>query len=177
MHEAGPEAPPDLAAIYRAHAGFVWRSLRRFGVPDEALEDVVHDVFMIARRRMPDFDHRAAVTTWLYGIARGAAANARRSRSREQQRRVLAPVGSAPMDPQAAIERAQALLWVGEFLADLDPNQRQVFELIDIEGLRGPEVADLLGANLNVVYSRLRLARRRFETYLDARRAGQGEST
>jgi len=47
-----------------------------------------------------------------------------------------------------------------------------VFELVDVEGLRGPEVAELLGANLNVVYSRLRLARRRFEAFLDGRREG-----
>jgi DNA-directed RNA polymerase specialized sigma24 family protein len=44
-----------------------------------------------------------------------------------------------------------------------------VFELVDLEGLRGPEVADLLDANLNVVYSRLRLARRKLEAFIDAR--------
>jgi RNA polymerase sigma-70 factor (ECF subfamily) len=198
----------DLAELYRKHAGFVWRSLRRFGVADEALEDVVHEVFMIVRRRLPEFDRRAAPTTpgaapttpgaapttpgaapttpgaapttpgaapttWLFGIARGVAANVRRSRARAEARHRLVPLGEAPPDPEQAALRAEALACVAEFLGDLDPHQREVFELVDIEGLRGPEVAELLATNLNVVYSRLRLARRKFEAFIDARAHAQ----
>ncbi|HET6584758.1 MAG TPA: sigma-70 family RNA polymerase sigma factor [Nannocystaceae bacterium] len=162
-----------LAELYRKHAGFVWRTLRRFGVPDEALEDVVHEVFMVVRRRLPEFDGRAAATTWLFGIARGVAANVRRSRARAEARHRLASVVDPPPSPEQEIERAEAIACVGEFLAGLDPDQREVFELVDIEGLRGPEVAELLATNLNVVYSRLRLARRKFEAFIDGRaRAG-----
>lgn len=163
------EAHADLAELYRRHAGFVWRSARRFGVPDEALEDVVHEVFMIVRRRLPEFDGRAAVTSWLYAITRGVAANVRRGRARSDARRRLVPMGDPPLDPEQAAQRAEAIACVGEFLAALDPDQREVFELVDIEGLRGPEVAELLDANLNVVYSRLRLARRKLEAFIDAR--------
>jgi RNA polymerase sigma-70 factor (ECF subfamily) len=161
-----------LAQLYRRHAGFVWRSLRRFGVPDEALEDVVHEVFMIVRRRLPELDRRVAPTTWLYGIARGVAANVRRSRARAEARHRLVPLGDAPPDPEQAAVRAEAIACIAEFLAGLDPDQREVFELVDLEGLRGPEVADLLDANLNVVYSRLRLARRKLESFIDARAHG-----
>jgi RNA polymerase sigma-70 factor (ECF subfamily) len=159
----------DLAELYRRHAGFVWRSARRFGVPDEALEDVVHEVFMIVRRRLPEFDRRAAVTTWLYAIARGVSANVRRGRARSEARHRLVPLGDPPLDPEQAAQRAEAIACVGEFLAALDSDQREVFELVDLEGLRGPEVAQLLDANLNVVYSRLRLARRKLEAFIDAR--------
>jgi RNA polymerase sigma-70 factor (ECF subfamily) len=166
VHDA-TAARVGLAELYRKHAGFVWRSLRRFGVPDEALEDVVHEVFMIVRRRLPDFDGRAAATTWLYGIARGVAANVRRSRARAEARHRLVPLGEVPPDPEQAAERTEALACVAAFLSDLDPDQREVFELVDIEGLRGPEVAELLETNINVVYSRLRLARRKFESFID----------
>lgn len=159
--------PPDLAALYREHAGFVWRSLRRFGVPDHALEDLVHDTFMIARRRLPELDGRGAPTSWLFVIARNVAANSRRATIRSETRAVHAPVAAAPLDPDVALERKQALATVAAFLGELDDDQREVFELVDIEGLRSTEVAELLGANLNVVYSRLRLARRRFEGFLD----------
>lgn len=162
----------DLAALYRLHAGFVWRSLRRFGVPDDALEDLVHDTFMIAKRRLAELDDRGAPTTWLFVIARNVAANARRARARSDKRSALTPVGTPPLDPEAALERARALEHVAAFLGTLDPDQREVFELVDIEGLRSTEVAELLGANLNVVYSRLRLARRRFEAFIDGRAGG-----
>jgi RNA polymerase sigma-70 factor (ECF subfamily) len=174
---AGTSAPvPTLAELYRAHASFVWRSLRRFGIPEEALEDVVHDVFMIARRRLPEFDGQAASTTWLFAIARGVAANFRRARTRADKRRELAPVGRPPPDPELALERSRAIAWIGEFLAGLPAEQREVFELVDIEGLRGPEVAELLGQSVNVVYSRLRLARRRLEAFIDARIGNEGGS-
>lgn len=163
------DEPLGLAELYRKHAGFVWRSSRRFGVPDEALEDVVHEVFMIVRRRLHDFDRRAAPTTWLYGITRGVAANVRRSRARAEARHRLVPLGDAPPDPEQAAERAEAIACLAEFLEALDPDQREVFELVDLEGLRGPEVAELLDANLNVVYSRLRLARRKLESFIDSR--------
>ena len=52
------------------------------------------------------------------------------------------------------------------FLAELDPRQREVFVLCDIEGLRAPEVAVTLGQRLTQVYSRLRLARRHFVAFL-----------
>lgn len=162
-------APFSLGELYRAHASFVWRTLRRFGIADEALEDVVHDVFMIARRRLHEFDGESAPTTWLFVIARNVAANHRRARTRADKRRALAPVGKPPLDPEEALVRARAIAFIGEFLAELPAEQREVFELVDIEGLRGPEAAELLALNLNVLYSRLRLARRRLEAFIDAR--------
>ena len=51
----------DLAAVYRGHAAFVWRVVRRLGVADAALEDVVHDVFLVVHRRLAEYDGRAAL--------------------------------------------------------------------------------------------------------------------
>lgn len=177
-HASRPGTPvPPLGELYRRHADFVWRVLRRFGVPDEALEDVVHEVFMIVRRRLPEFDGAVEPTTWLFAIARGVASNVRRGRARAEARAHLVPVSDPPPAPDQAIERAEAIACVAAFLAELDPDQRRVFELVDIEGLRGPEVAELLATNLNVVYSRLRLARRKFEAFIDARRGAYPRRT
>ena len=58
----------DLAKTYREQYGFVWRSLRRLGVPDDAVDDAVHDVFVVAARRLQEFEGRAAVTSWLFAL-------------------------------------------------------------------------------------------------------------
>jgi RNA polymerase sigma-70 factor, ECF subfamily len=50
-------------------------------------------------------------------------------------------------------------------------DQRDVFVFAEIEGLGAREIAAIVGANVNTVYSRLRLARARFETALVRRRA------
>jgi RNA polymerase sigma-70 factor (ECF subfamily) len=63
---------------------------------------------------------------------------------------------------------------VREFLAAIDRTKREVFELADLEGMRGPEVAETLGVNVNTVYSRLREARRLFADFAASRRRGEG---
>ena len=64
---------PPVSAVYRAHHGFVWQVLRGLGVSARDLEDAVQDVFVVVLRRYADFEHRAAVRTWLYEIARRVA--------------------------------------------------------------------------------------------------------
>lgn len=140
------------------------------GIPDEAAEDVVQEVFLVVRRRLPDYEGRGAPTSWLYAIARGVTANYRRGRARTERRLrvVTGPRPAAVPSPEDELDRADAAAFVQRFLAELDPDQREVFVLVDIEGLSGPEVAEALGLNLNVAYSRLRLARRKLQRLLAA---------
>lgn len=162
------EPRPTLAELYRAHAGFVWRVVRRMGVPEATAEDVVQEVFLVARRRLPDYEGRGAPTSWLYGIARGVTANYRRGQARAERRlRVVSgPRPAAAISPEDAIGRADAVAIVERFLAALDPDQREVFVLADVEGMSGPEIASALDLKLNVAYSRLRLARRKLQRFL-----------
>jgi RNA polymerase sigma-70 factor (ECF subfamily) len=160
---------PPLSEIYRQHADFVWRALLRFGIEPAHAEDVAHEVFLVVRRRLPDFDGRAPLRSWIYGIARGVAANARRSRIRAERRLQVVEPPPSPVTPEQAAQHAEAARLVTEFVETLPPPQREVFVLVDIEGLRGPEVAHALGDNLNSVYSRLRLARGRFRRFVAER--------
>ena len=45
------ELPAGFDALYDEHFAFVWRSLKRLGVPVAALDDAVQDVFIVALRR------------------------------------------------------------------------------------------------------------------------------
>src|SRR3954451_19748614 len=70
LPSAEPQAPVlDLATVYEAYFRYVWRCLRSLGVRDSQLEDALQDVFIVVQRRLPEFDGRAAVRTWLYAIA------------------------------------------------------------------------------------------------------------
>ena len=161
--------PRTLEAVYERHAGFVWRIVRRMGVPDHGVEDVMHEVFLVVHRRLPEYDGRVAITTWLYHLTRGVVSNHRRSREREQRRlQLVDPRPSAPApDPEAQTRRGQAAAFVRSFLEQLDPDKREVFELAELEGLPIPEVAELVGVNLNTAYSRLRAARQLFQRAVD----------
>lgn len=189
-HDAGPTPAnrPSLAEVYRAHSGFVWRVVRRLGIPDAAVEDVMHDVFIVVARRLPEYDGRAAMTTWLFHLTRGVASNYKRGKDREGRRLELVPPKPATPSPETHTERRQAADFVRGFLATLDPGKRRVFELVEIDGLPVPEVAEICAINLNTAYSRLRAARRAFaqavrerggfvESELDGRSMAGGDCT
>ncbi len=174
VREAGPRTLAATAEIYRRHAGFVWRVVRRLGVPDAAAEDVMHEVFMVVHRRHAEYDGRASPTTWLYHLARGVVSNWKRGAARTE-RRIASLVPSPPQgDPEDDASRREAALFVRRFLADLDADKREVFELVDIDGLGVPEVAELVGINVNTAYSRLRAARAAFQRAVSRLRAPTG---
>lgn len=165
-------APRTLEEVYARHSGFVWRIVRRLGVPDHLVEDVMHEVFLVVHRRLGEFDGRVAMSTWLYHLTRGVVSNQRRSRLREERRlRLVDPKPTAAPDPEAHTRNNQAAAFVRAFLEQLDPDKREVFELAELEGLPIPEVAELVGVNLNTAYSRLRAARQRFSQAVARMRA------
>ena len=166
---APPVAVPEFDEVYARHVAFVWRIARAFGVPEAALEDAVQEVFVIVHRRLPEFEGRAAITTWLFEITRRVALAARR-RGGATRTEPLAEEPAGGADTFAAVSRAEAAALVSEILDTLDEDKRLVFALVELEQLSVPEVARLLDLNLNTAYSRLRLARKAFEAALAARR-------
>ena len=154
---------PTFDEVYAAHVAFVWRVLRTLGVSDAGLEDAVQDVFVVVHRRLPEWEGRAAVTTWLFAIARRVAAAYRRKLAGHRTDELTdEPEGTA--DTFAEMSRAQAAATVVAILEQLDEDKRIVFALVELEQLSVPEVARMLDLNLNTTYSRLRLARAAFET-------------
>jgi RNA polymerase sigma-70 factor (ECF subfamily) len=163
-----PVPVPTFDEVYAAHFAFVWRVLRTFGVPDAGLEDAAQDVFVVVHRRLGDFEGRAAITTWLFAIARRIASGYRRRMGGERTEELADDlVGTA--DTFAALSRAQAAATVMAILERMDEDKRVVFALVELEGLSVPEVASMLELNLNTAYSRLRLARAAFESAVRAR--------
>jgi len=156
-------APNQLAlefeALYDEHCAFVWRTLRTFGVPRESLEDATQDVFVVVHRRFGAWEQTPSIRAWLYGVARRVAASRRRKSARHRRKLEALP---KPEQARAVDERVAVrhqLERVAEAIDALAPERRQVYVLAELEGLRPPEIAAVLGWKLNTVYSRLRRAR------------------
>ena len=75
-------AVPAFERVYEEHFDFVWRSLRRLGVPRSALDDAVQEVFLVVHRRLAEFEGRSSLKTWLFGIAVHIALKAGRASAR-----------------------------------------------------------------------------------------------
>ncbi|APR79229.1 RNA polymerase sigma factor RpoE [Minicystis rosea] len=171
---APTQAPLTFDGIYEEHVDFVWRGLKSLGVGEQTLDDAVQDVFMVVHRRLPDFEARSAIQTWLFGIVMRVARDHRR---RERRKGGLAPLDFEVIDgapsPHEAAARSEALRALSLVLEHLDDDKRAVFVLAELEQRSAPEIAAALGINVNTVYSRLRAARRAFETAFAAHR-GEG---
>ncbi len=163
---------PEFSAIYRAQFAFVWRILRRLGVPPEALEDAAQDVFLVVHRRWTAYDPEVPIRSWLFGITRRVAADTRKRLHRAASRTAGHVDPERLGDPRDGAAKAEASDLVARFLDTLDDDKRTVFFLADIEGLTAPEIGAALGVNLNTIYARLRAARIRFQA---ARQAWDGE--
>jgi len=164
----GSVGASELASLYRRYHQRVWRTLACFGVPEPALEDALQDVFIVVHRRLGDPDAYRSVTGWIYAVARRVAMHHRRAHARHLRRVESAarqPLPEAPSGPEQHVADQQALVLLREFLRTLDEPQAAVFVLCEIEGLSAPEVAEIVKAKVATVYSRLRLARQRFETF------------
>lgn len=163
-------------ALYREHFDFVYRNLRRMGVPDSAVDDALQDVYLVVLRHVDSYRHGTHARAWLFAIAMRVAGNYRRALRR---RGVLSTfVDDQPdprrLDPFDLTAHAQAGRILQAFLDRLDDERRAVFVLSELEQMSAPEIARVLSANVNTVYSRLRAARADLERMLAARHRSQG---
>jgi len=158
----------EVETLYREHHRFVWRSLRRMGVPHDGLEDAAQEVFLVAARRLSEFEGRSSPKTWLFAVAMGVSRNEQRARGRRDRRmRAIAHVQASRDEGGSGEPDADARLALMDLLMTLDPQQRAVVVLVELEGMTGQEAADALGLSLHGVYRRLRKARIILERALD----------
>jgi RNA polymerase sigma-70 factor, ECF subfamily len=155
-------SPDEFRAFYETHFQFAWRVLRRLGARDEELPDLLQEVFLVAHRKLPGFEGRGRVTTWLFSICHNVTRAARRRR-REQ------PLPDEhPRDPATSDAVGEDILSARQLLLALPEDQRIVFLLFELEGLSGDEIAEALSIPVGTVRSRLRLARDSFRSALAA---------
>lgn len=179
--EAGPHRgagrdPADHAAafeeLYETWVDHVARWIRALGGPQGDREDLVQDVFLVAYRRLPDFDGRNPAG-WLYRIARRRVRDFRRLRWFKYLvlgNGAVPPSGTVHTgaSPVESLEQKRAGELLERLLEELNPEQRAAFVLFEIEGYAGQEIASLQGVPVNTVWARIHTARKKLKRRLEA---------
>ena len=170
-----PAATVSFDTVYRAHAKTVSRWANRLLGPGGDCEDVVQEVFIVVRHKLPRFEGPAEITGWLYEITVRVVQEWRRrrrwwswvtgrgpspSRGRAQTPPPL-PGEGAP-DPVARLEVRERVLLLYRILDGLAEVYRTAFILFELEGLSGERIAEITGTRLSTVWVRLTRARRLF---------------
>jgi RNA polymerase sigma-70 factor, ECF subfamily len=154
--------------LYRRRRPDVFRFAAHMTGDTAAAEDVTQDVFMAviheARRFEPG---RAAVVSWLLGIARN---HARRRLSRDRAMEALpdGPTDATTIspDPVAALTRERQTATLKRALHSLPVVYREAVVLCDLQELSYADAADALGCALGTVRSRLHRGRAMLESRL-----------
>ena len=180
---AQPPAAPlvTFAAVYEAHFAFVWRCALRLGAPMAAVDDLVQETFIVVHRRLPDFEGRSSLRTWLFGIVANVVRAHRRTALARQPQELSAGepvevdrVADTAEGPFEIATKTEAAHVVNRLLDELDDEKREVFILAELEQMTAPEIALAVGLPLNTVYSRLRLGRESFAAAAARHRARDG---
>ena len=179
LHLASDDRIRDEAQFRRLfdmHFDYVWRSLRRLGVPARDLEDLTHDVFLRVYGQLHRYDSTRPLRPWLFAFVFRMASDYRRL-SRNQRELLDADVDVADPDasPVDRLVRAEALSVGQAALECLDIERRAVFILHELDGSPIPEVAAALAIPVNTAYSRLRSARDQFDSAVRRLRLRRGD--
>lgn len=148
----------EAEALYRENHAFVWRNARRLGAHEDWVDDAVHEVFLVATRRLHEFEGRSSAKTWLFAITFRVVQRLQRDRSRKQRQaeRYVREQPPAVGDAGDETERAEYLRYLLGLLPD---PQRVVLILAELEGFTSVGIAEVLGIPAGTVDSRLRAAR------------------
>jgi RNA polymerase sigma-70 factor (ECF subfamily) len=157
-------AQERLASMFEVNYRFIWRSLRRLGVPFAQVDDAAQEVFVVATRRIADIEE-GRERSFLFAAALRIAKDVHRSASRRRESGDEAAVGAAidpaPLTDELA-ERMRAREKLDRALDLLPLELRAVFVLFEIEELTLTEIADVLAIPRGTAASRLRRSREAF---------------
>ena len=144
---------------------FVWRLLRRLGVPYADLDDLTQEVFLSVHRALASYEERNQLKAWLYRIAVREAVRHRRTRPPPSSMDIEDLDEASPDCPEATAQANEARERFNRLLETLDEPRRTVFVLYEIEEMTMSEIAQLLEIPIGTVASRLRRARTSFMSH------------
>lgn len=166
-HDGSPVDEATFRQIYEENVRWVWHALRRFSVAEKDVMDAAQNVFLVVHRKLPEFEGRSLLRTWILQIVRRVASDYRRSAPVRREIVTETPelderAERAPTVEDEAVQ-AQSVASAREILDRLPEAQRTVFIMYELEQMSGQEIADELDIPVGTVRSRLRLARNTFQ--------------
>jgi RNA polymerase sigma-70 factor (ECF subfamily) len=149
----------DLVTILHP---FVFRWALTFARDSDEADEITQETFVLVHRKLDQFRGESAVEGWVYLITRRVALQ----RERTARRRRWLSEGAIPgthdvynTDPGARVDRERLSAFIRHFFKALPGRQREVFDLVDLQGHDPSEVAAMIGIKAATVRANLFKAR------------------
>lgn len=195
---AAADGPTDLVLVQAALRGegaavdrllarlgcvprFVFRLNRSLatGLPVEALEDVVQQVYAVLWPRLHEFHGRNPLETWIFGFCRNCLRSAvRRGRVRQEGRTaslgpdLLATLVDADAGPEASVARQEAIFALRDELDELPAAERDAVTARHLDGASFEDLARASGVAVSTIKDRCYRAMQRLQDRLGRRLVG-----
>lgn len=163
----------DTAAfrtLYQRHRNDVARLVYRMLSGRADLDDVVQEVFFQVYRSLKDFRGQSKFSTWLHRVTVNVVLMHRRAQ-RSRPTYTDEPPAETTADPEKVLpdedaDRRERVRAFARLLDRLAEKKRVVFVLHELEGIAPAEIAQIVGAPVLTVRTRLFYARRELEAML-----------
>ncbi len=174
--------PEDFADIVREHQAMVFRTLTRMVGHTDAVADLAQEVFLRLHRALPQFGHRARLSTYLYRIVVNVAQDEWKRRQRPDRRAASLSDPATAWEERLAdrgptacamLERRELEAAVAASMGELPAPERAALVLFHQEGRSYDEIAAVLDIPVNTVRTHLHRGRARLAQLLRERMQGR----
>jgi RNA polymerase sigma-70 factor, ECF subfamily len=172
----------DTAAFAELVARFqprVFRWAMTYARDSDEAEDIAQLTFVTIYRQLDQYRGEGPFEAWVFRITRRVAGQG--SRNIARWKRLSASPAALPdkdvyvTDPGGRVDKQRVADLVQEFFAGLPARQREVFDLVDLQGYDPSEVAALLDAKPSTVRANLFKARSSIRARILARHPSWAE--
>ncbi len=156
--------------LLKRHQNGIFNFLIRFLGNAESAQEAFQEVFIRVIKASDSYSPQAKFTTWVYTIARNFCIDqSRKNRLRKmlslddkygdgEPMRIEDKLVDEKADTQSFLAAHRLSIQLEKSLANLNPDQREVFLLRERQGLPFEEIAQVVGTSVNTVKSRMRYA-------------------
>jgi RNA polymerase sigma-70 factor, ECF subfamily len=171
LEQAASGDETAFAVIYERHRGLVFRFAYRLSQSREMAEEITHDCFLGLIKEPQRFKtdkQTASLRTYLCAAARNLVFKRLRRAGAETviddfSERLAAAESQEPLRLLLDAEASEA---VRKAISELPPLQREALILFEYEEMSLAEIAEVVGADVGTVKSRLHRARERLRAAL-----------
>lgn len=146
--------------LYDQYSQALYLVVYRVVQEEQTANEVLHDAFVKIWRKIDQFDQtKSGLYSWMVAICRNAAIDRVRSKNFRQHQKIR----NESEDVSAAVtsqrtETKEDTVGVKELVETLDPNHKQLIDLVYFNGYTHKEAAEELDIPLGTAKTRIRLA-------------------
>ncbi len=144
----------DFSAVYNKTKNNIWKLVSRYVFSREDREDLFQEIFLSVHKALPRFREESSVDTWVYRISVNTALNFLKKQKRYKVfKDLLSNFRTLPN------EIAEADVLSFKPLQKLNPQQRMILVLSDVEDVKLEEIAEIMKIPVGTIKSNLHRAR------------------